>query len=93
MMWPVQRPASTTPAHRSRDAPPASFAAGGVSLELLRSTVPVRGLSCTQCQHDLEADLTRRVREQEQVEVIRRLRLHEIDQSTVDQLVARARSK
>ncbi len=72
------------------DAPPER--AEGVSLDLLRSTVPFKGLACPRCDHDLEAELGQRVREQEQLEVIRRLKLHELDARALEALVARARS-
>lgn len=45
--------------------------------DLLRSVVPVHGLSCPSCKVDLEADFRAKIREQEQVELIRRTRLHE----------------
>jgi pSer/pThr/pTyr-binding forkhead associated (FHA) protein len=71
------------------DAPPE--ANDGVSIELLRETVPVQGLCCSKCGHDLTADLQAKVREQEQVEVIRRLGLHQVDPGTLNQLLQRAR--
>lgn len=71
------------------DAPEA--AAGGTPLELLRQTVPVKGLRCGKCGHDLEPELRSRIAEQEQVEVIRRLRLHELDDASLERLLAKAR--
>lgn len=59
--------------------------------DLLRSTVPIKGLACTGCRKDLEADMVAKVREQEQVEIVRRLGLHEKDQGSVDRLVAQAK--
>ncbi|MGE0712245.1 MAG: FHA domain-containing protein [Planctomycetota bacterium] len=56
----------------------------GVSLELLRSTVPVAGLPN-------QAQIEALAREAEQVEVIRRLRLHEVDDATLDRLVSQAK--
>lgn len=70
------------------DAPEA---AGGVSLDLLRETVPVKGLRCTKCSHDLEPELRTRIAEQEQIEVIRRLRLHELDDAALERLLSKAR--
>lgn len=64
-----------------KDAPPAT---GGVSLELLRSTAPIAG-------QPQEIQFKDRIREAEQVEVIRRLRLHEADQGTLDRLLGQAR--
>tara|TARA_R110002072_G_scaffold27258_5_gene88818 strand:- start:738 stop:1223 length:486 start_codon:yes stop_codon:yes gene_type:complete len=65
-----------------KDAPPPS--GGGASLELLRSTAPIAG-------QPQEIQFKARIREAEQVEVIRRLRLHEVDQGTVDRLIGQAR--
>jgi hypothetical protein len=70
------------------DAPEAQ---GGPSLELLRETVPVKGLRCGKCGHDLESELRTRIAEHEQVEVIRRLRLHELDDAALERLLAKAR--
>jgi pSer/pThr/pTyr-binding forkhead associated (FHA) protein len=75
---------------------PSSGGGGGpVSREqlrdLLHATVPIKGLSCPGCRKDLEADMVAKVREQEQVEVARRLGLHEKDQASVDRLIAQAR--
>lgn len=63
----------------------------GAPIELLRETVPVRGLRCTKCGHDLEPELRARIAEHEQVEVIRRLRLHELDDAALERLLAKAR--
>jgi hypothetical protein len=60
---------------------------GGVSLDLLRGTVPIEGLACPKCSHDLAADLAASVRKAEQVEVVRRLRLHEVDLPTLKRLL------
>jgi hypothetical protein len=59
--------------------------------DLLRATVPIKGLACPGCRKDLEADMVAKVRDQEQVEVARRLGLHEKDQASVDRLIAQAR--
>lgn len=69
-----------------KDAPPPSGggSGGGVSLELLRSTAPIAG-------QPQEIQFKDRIREAEQVEVIRRLRLHEADQGTIDRLLGQAR--
>lgn len=64
------------------DAPPED--GGGVSLDLLRGTIPLRGLPN-------ERELTAKVREAEQVEVIRRLRLHQLNPQQLQQLMQRAR--
>jgi len=61
-------------------SPPAK----GVSIELLRATVPVEALPNA-------AELQAKIREAEQVEVLRRLRLHEADQATIDRLIASAK--
>ncbi len=66
------------------DAPPQT---GGVSLSLLRETVPIRGLTCTACNHNLEADLGASIRQAEQLEILRRLRLHEADLPTLKRLL------
>ena len=63
----------------------------GVSPELLRETVPVSGLHCPSCSRDIEQPLRAKIREAEQLEVIRRLRLHELDPAALHALVARAR--
>lgn len=63
----------------------------GVSLELLRQTVPIQGLHCPSCKHDLEPHLRAGVHEAEQVEVIRRLGLHQLDPAQLEQLLSRAR--
>jgi hypothetical protein len=59
--------------------------------DLLRGVVPVHGLSCPSCKADIEADLRAKIRENEQVELIRRTRLHELDQGTLDRLLSQAR--
>ena len=59
--------------------------------DLLRATVPIKGLACPSCRTDLERDLAARVKEQEQLEVARRLRLHELDPGSLDRLMAQAR--
>jgi pSer/pThr/pTyr-binding forkhead associated (FHA) protein len=68
---------------------------GGVSetelRDLLRSVVPVQGLACPSCRTDLEPELRSRIREQEQVELIRRTRLHELDPASLDRLLSQAR--
>lgn len=69
------------------DAPPE----GGVSIELLRETVPFKGLTCPGCSRNLEADLAAAALEAERVEVLRRLRLHELDPASLQKLLAKAR--
>ena len=64
---------------------------GGVPVDLLRETVPVKGLRCSKCGHDVEAEMRGRIAEQEQLEVIRRLRLHELDDAALERLLAKAR--
>lgn len=59
--------------------------------DLLRAVVPISGLSCPSCKADLETELKAKIREQEQVELIRRTRLHELDPATLDRLLAQAR--
>jgi pSer/pThr/pTyr-binding forkhead associated (FHA) protein len=59
--------------------------------DLLRGTVPIKGVTCPSCNASLEADLAAKAREAEQVEVARRLHLHEMDQGTVDRLIAAAK--
>jgi hypothetical protein len=71
------------------EAPPDRPAS--VSLDFLRETFPIKGFSCPHCDRNLEPDLRARVREQEQVEVLRRLRLHEVDAATLERLLAQAR--
>lgn len=66
-----------------KDAPPPS-GGSAISLELLESTVPIAG-------QPQEVQLKARIREAQQVEVIRRLRLHEVDQGTIDRLIGQAR--
>lgn len=74
---------------------PSGGGGGAVSREqlrdLLRATVPIQGLACPSCKTSLEADLTAKVREQEQVEIARRCGLHQLDQGSVDRLIATAR--
>jgi hypothetical protein len=62
-----------------------------VSAELLKDTVPLKGLRCTKCNHDIETDLRPKVLEQELIEVLRRLRLNEVDDATLDKLLAAAK--
>lgn len=71
------------------DAPPDKPAA--VSLDFLRETFPIKGFTCPHCDKNLEPDLRARVREQEQVEVIRRLKLHQLDAASLERLLAQAR--
>jgi pSer/pThr/pTyr-binding forkhead associated (FHA) protein len=71
------------------DAPPDKPA--GVSLDFLRETFPIKGFACPHCDKNLEPDLRARVREQEQVEVIRRLRLHQLDAASLERLLQQAR--
>lgn len=63
------------------EAPPD---ADTVSLELLRSTAPVQGTPN-------QAQLETAIREAEQVEVIRRLRLHELNPQQLQALFAKTR--
>jgi hypothetical protein len=71
------------------EAPPDRPAS--VSVDFLRETVPVKGITCPHCDRNLEPDLRARVREQEQVEVLRRLRLNQVDAATLERLLAQAR--
>lgn len=64
---------------------------GALSLDLLRETVPVKGLRCSKCGHDVESEMRAKISEQEQLEVIRRLRLHELDDASLERLLAKAR--
>lgn len=73
------------------DAPPERPAGAGVSPELLRETVPVKGLHCPSCRQDIEQPLRAKIREAEQVELIRRLGLHQLDPNALQQLLQRAR--
>lgn len=61
--------------------------------DLLRGCVPIQGLTCPSCATNLEEDLKARVREAEQVEVIRRLKLHELDPASLDRMLAQAGSQ
>ena len=73
-------------------SPPAGGGGGGgVPAELLRESVPLKGLRCTKCSHDIEADLRPKVLEQELIEVLRRLRLNQVDDATIDKLLAAAK--
>ncbi|RMG12605.1 MAG: FHA domain-containing protein [Planctomycetota bacterium] len=60
---------------------------GGVPVELLRETVPIKGLTCPKCQQDIEVELAAAVREAERVEIVRRLGLHETDVPTLQRLL------
>lgn len=71
------------------EAPPDKGAS--VSLDFLRETFPIKGFSCPHCDRNLEPDLRARVREQEQIEVIRRLGLHQVDAATLERLLAQAK--
>ena len=71
------------------EAPPEKGAA--VSLDFLRETFPIKGFACPHCDRNLEPDLRARVREQEQIEVIRRLGLHQVDAATLDRLHSQAK--
>lgn len=71
------------------DAPPEKGPA--ISLDFLRETFPIKGFSCPHCDRNLEPDLRARVREQEQIEVIRRLGLHQVDAATLERLLAQAK--
>jgi pSer/pThr/pTyr-binding forkhead associated (FHA) protein len=64
-------------------SPPGSDG-GGVSLDFLRSTIPV-------ANQPNEAALKAEITAAEQVEVIRRLRLHEVDGATLDRLLQQAK--
>ena len=59
--------------------------------DLLRGVVPISGLTCPSCKTDLEAELKTKAREAEQVEVIRRLKLHELDGGALDRLMSQAK--
>lgn len=71
------------------EAPPDKGAS--VSLDFLRETFPIKGFACPHCDRNLEPDLRARVREQEQIEVIRRLGLHQVDAATLERLLAQAK--
>lgn len=71
------------------EAPPDKGAS--VSLDFLRETFPIKGFACPHCDRNLEPDLRARVREQEQIEVIRRLGLHQLDAATLDRLLSQAK--
>lgn len=71
------------------EAPPEKGAS--VSLDFLRETFPIKGFAYPHCDRNLEPDLRARVREQEQIEVIRRLGLHQLDAATLDRLIAQAK--
>lgn len=71
------------------EAPPEKGA--GVTLDFLRETFPIKGFACPHCDKNLEPDLRARVREQEQIEVIRRLGLHQVDPATLERLIAQAK--
>ena len=80
------------------DAPPekasANGAAGGAAaapLELLRSTVPVKNLHCPSCKQNIESALVEKIKDAERVEVIRRLRLQDVDPATLQRLLAQAK--
>ena len=64
---------------------------GGMSVDFLRETFPIKGFTCPHCDKNLEPDLRARVREQEQIEVLRRLRLHQLDPASLDRLLQQAR--
>jgi hypothetical protein len=87
------------PAASGGGAPAAASNGGGgvVSAselrDLLRGVIPVHGLSCPSCSASLEEDLKAKIREAEQVELIRRLKLHELDPSALDLLLAQATSR
>jgi hypothetical protein len=59
--------------------------------DLLRGVVPIHGLACPSCNASLEEELKAKVREAEQVEIIRRLKLHELDPASLDRLLGTAR--
>jgi pSer/pThr/pTyr-binding forkhead associated (FHA) protein len=61
--------------------------------DLLRGCVPIQGLTCPSCATNLEEDLKARVREAEQLELIRRLKLHELDPGSLDRLLGQAASQ
>ena len=72
--------------------------AGGVASaadlrDLLRGCVPIQGATCPSCSSNLEEDLKAKAREAEQVEVIRRLKLNELDPGTLDRLLGQASSQ
>jgi FHA domain len=61
--------------------------------DLLRGVIPIQGLTCPSCNASLEEDLKAKVREHEQVELIRRLGLHELDPGTLERLLSQASSQ
>ncbi len=94
--WLDGKPASSAPA----GAPANGTGGGGGGVvsagelrDLLRGVIPVQGLSCPSCSANLEEDLKAKIREAEQVELIRRLKLHELDPSALDLLLAQASAR
>lgn len=71
------------------DAPPE----GGerINVQMLRDCVPINKLNFPGAPADLEDKLRAKVREQELVEVIRRLGLHTLDANALDALLSQAR--
>lgn len=61
----------------------------GVGVDFLRETVPVKGITWQSA--DLEAELRSWIKEQEQIEVCRRLRLHQLDPASLERLLQQAR--
>jgi pSer/pThr/pTyr-binding forkhead associated (FHA) protein len=59
--------------------------------DLLRGVVPVSGVSCPSCHASLEEELKAKAKEFEQVELIRRHRLHELDPASLERLLGQAR--
>ena len=59
---------------------------------LLRGTIPIHGLRCPSCSSDLEIPFRGRLRELEQLEVVRRLKLHHLEPTVLQTLLAKARA-
>lgn len=59
---------------------------------LLRGTIPIHGLRCPSCSTDLETPFRGRLREREQLEVVRRLKLHHLEPTVLQTLLAKARA-
>jgi len=70
------------------EAPPDGAA---VSLDLLRQTVPIRGLKCPSCSQSLENAFASQIQEAERVEIIRRLGLHQLPPAQLKQLLSQAK--
>lgn len=79
-----------------RDKSHAPAPAGGLSDEdlraLARGTIPIHGLGCPSCKCDLEPLLRDKLKEREQLEVVRKLALHRLSDAELEKLLAKARA-